>query len=64
MSAGDSGASKRKGKAELQRQNLQLNESLVKFSKINYASAWNKEQVENESGSPLKKTYIGRKSQF
>jgi hypothetical protein len=50
----DSGASKRKSKAELERKNLELSGSLLKFVKINYdARISNKDLGENESGEPV-----------
>jgi hypothetical protein len=50
----ESGASKRKIKAELERKNLELSGSLLKFFKRDDASVSNKDLGENESGEPLK----------
>jgi hypothetical protein len=51
----ESGASKRKIKAELQRNNLELSGSLLKILKRNDdASVSNKDLGESESGEPVK----------
>jgi hypothetical protein len=48
-------ASKRKGKVELERKNLELSGSLLKFFKRNdNASVSNKDLGENESEEPVK----------
>jgi hypothetical protein len=50
----ESGASKRKRKAQLERKNIELSRSLAKFLKRNDdVSVSNKDLGENESGEPV-----------